>query len=511
MISSGKRPGKTRLLTYAVIIAIISSFLFYGCGQRKKDPFAAARRKIERLMKRENIASFQVAVARDGKIIYEEAFGMANVRANIPATTETRYQVASIEKPFVSTALMMLAERGKIDLDAPVNDYLGDEKLIAYRGDASDATVARLLLHVSGMAYGYYICSDSIPLEQRRSNADILGLAGVLVYAPGTVYEYTNYGYGLLGDIAAHAAGVDLNEFIMNEIIVPLGLTHTCYFRSEPPEGMIATQNVEEGTVPFSLNSRGYSVLFSTAGDLARFGMFHLKHHPAGLQPVLADSSIDRLRKYREAGVPFTTRRLAWDVQKDYGYEVVMHGGGGPGIHNYLYMVPSEDLVIAYMSNARYASSDKVLVALLAASIPDFSLMNRLQGRGWPQWPRLDPTQWKGDWTGKISGPKGSCDLDMTFDAGGKPKLRLREGGKSGEWISAWGKPKGSYERLCYRFNASIPYLYPFAPHDEIVFILKPEGGCLTGSASAAKEKNFCRGENYVLPQYIELVRKAGH
>jgi CubicO group peptidase (beta-lactamase class C family) len=314
--------------TVAIVIVLVLAFC-PGCRRSANDPFAAARSEIVRSMQENNIASFQVAVAKDGKIIFEEAFGWANVEDHIRTTNETMFLVASIEKPFASTALMMLAERGDIDLRAPVNTYLRQHKLVAYQGDASEATVARLLLHVSGMAYGYYICNDSIPLRERRTNSDLLALAGVLVYPPGTEYEYTNYGYGLLGDIVENAAGVNLKEFVTKEIIAPLGLTHTRYFRAEPPTGSIATQNVKDGHLPFNLGSDGYSALYSTAGDLARFGMFHLKNHLADQQRILSDASIDRLRTYKEPGVDHTTRTLAWDVQKDYGYDIVMHGGGG--------------------------------------------------------------------------------------------------------------------------------------------------------------------------------------
>ena len=435
-------------------------------------------------------------------MIYEKAFGWANVQEKIPATKETMYLVASIEKPFVSTALMIMAERGRIDLGAPVNNYLGENKLIAYRGSASDATVTRLLLHVSGMAYGYYICSESFPREKRRSNSDLMELAGVLVYPPGTVYEYTNYGYGLLDDIVERAAGGDLKEFVTKEVIAPLGLTHTKYFKSQPPKEMIATQNVKDGTLPVFLG------LYSTAGDLARFGMFHLKAHLSGQKAILADSSIDLLREFKEPGVKYTTRTIAWDVQQDYGYQAVMHGGGGPGIHNYLYMIPSENLVIAYMSNAQYSSSSSVLVELISAAVPGFNFLNRMKGRGWPQAPELGPKEWEGDWTGRIAGPKGSCPVAVSFDRQGIPKLRIDDG-RVGEWISPNKPVQHGGGKVCYRFDAHIPYLYSSAWHDEIVLILKPEGSMLVGSASAAKEKNFGHDENYVLPQSIELTKTA--
>jgi len=500
--SSGKRVF--RLFLAGLMGLILAA---HGCGQDEKDPFGKARVQIKRLMEARNIASFQVAVAKDGQIVYEEAFGWANVPEKIPATNETMFAVASIEKPFVSTAVMILAERGKIDLHGPVNDYLGGAKLTAFQGSASDATVARLLLHVTGLPYGYYVYGENVPREKRRSNADLLGLAGVLVYPPGTVYEYTNFGYGLIDDIAEHAAGDDLREFIMKEIVAPLGLSHTLYFKTPPPKDKVATQNIPGGTLPLLINEDGYSGMYSTAGDLVRFGMLHLKRHLSGQKRILSDAGIDLLRTCREPGVKITSRTLAWDVQEDYGYQAVMHGGGGPGMHNYLYMIPSEDLVIAYMSNAQYPSSTPVLVELLAAAVPKFSALDRFKGRRWPQWPVLDEKAWRGEWAGKISGPKGTCRVAVVFDAAGSPKMRIEGDGEAGPWLAPNRSVQKNYGRVLYRFDARIPYLIPFAEHDEVIITFLPLGEKLIGSASAAKEKDFGRGENYVLPQYFELTR----
>ena len=361
-----------RLMMLAVSLQLLTA-----CDNRDRnksdDPFAQARRRIERLMDQRNVRSFQVAVAKDGKIIYEEAFGWAQVQERIRTTRETMHLVASIAKPFTSTALMILAERGRIDLHGPINDYLGDAQLIAYQGNASEATVARMLLHTTGLPYGYYLCGEERLREERRTNKDILALAGVLVCAPGTRYQYTNLGYGLLDDVVREVSGVHVKEFIQKEIVAPLGLQHTGFFRSQPPLDKVATQNFEGGVLPVAFDAEGYTSLYSTAGDLVRFGMFHMKAHLPEQQPILSDAGIDRLWQDQDPGVESTTRRLAWDVQHDYGFETVQHGGGGPGIHNWLYMIPSEKVVIALMSNAWYSNdaSDPVLVELIAAAVSE--------------------------------------------------------------------------------------------------------------------------------------------
>lgn len=498
------------------LLSIILLTLLLGCGQTERadasDPFAKARNRIQRLMEKQKIASFQVAVAKDGKIIYQEAFGWANVEQKIRTTPQTMHLVASIDKPFTSTALMILAERGKIDLHGPVNAYLGEAKLIAYRGNAADATVARTMLHTTGLPYGYYLCGDEVPPEARRTTKQLLGLSGVLVSAPGTRYEYSNIGYGLLGEVVREATGVHLKQFIQDEILIPLGLKQTGFFKTNPPPDAIATQNFEGGALPIAFDAEGYSALYSTAGDLARFGMFQLKAHLPDQKPILADESLDLLWQYHEPRVESTTRRLGWDVQKDFGFETVQHGGGGPGIHNWLYLIPSENLVIALLSNARYSNthSDPVLLELIKAglSASGKAKLKPGAGRGYPRRTELNPVDFRGRWTGRIEGPKGKCSITVDFDAHGQPKLQITGPEHSPQpWIAPNRSVSKGHKACLWRFDTRIPYLNPFAPHDELILTLWPEDGRLIGSASAAKEKDFGRGENYVLPQFVELSK----
>ena len=278
---------------------------------RLDDPLADARREIQDLMEENGIASFQVAVAREGKIIFDEGFGWANLQKGIPTTTHTLYPVASIEKPFISTALMILAERGFLNLHDPIDSHLNGAKFVAYQGEAVHATVARMMLRVSGFPYGHYVCGKDLDPNKRRSLHDLLSLAGVLVAPPGRDNEYTNLGYGVLDEVVRNASGATVQDFIMKEIVGPLRLTHTRYFTAPPPATETATQNIDGGTLPFIANPNGYSGLYSTAGDLARFGMFHLKAHLPDHQRILSDSSIHLLKYCKGLLSSITARRIA--------------------------------------------------------------------------------------------------------------------------------------------------------------------------------------------------------
>jgi len=113
--------------------------------------FAAVRAYINKTIAEKQLPSVSVALAKDGKIIWEEAFGWADREKMIPATTGTIYALASLTKPYTSTGVMELVEQHKVDLDHPINEYLGSAPLTAIVGDASGATVRRVLCHTSGL------------------------------------------------------------------------------------------------------------------------------------------------------------------------------------------------------------------------------------------------------------------------------------------------------------------------------------------------------------------------
>src|SRR5512140_1453982 len=123
-------PGFAAVLSLALLIKPAHADEFDRAGVRIRD-----------VMAYHHIPSVTVAVAQRGKIVWEEGFGWADVARRIPATPHTAYSLASISKPVTATALMILAERGAVDLDKPINDYLGQQKLTAHVGDVNNATL----------------------------------------------------------------------------------------------------------------------------------------------------------------------------------------------------------------------------------------------------------------------------------------------------------------------------------------------------------------------------------
>src|SRR5689334_22599427 len=125
-------------------------------GMASDDLFARVRELIRTQLVERALPSLAVAVARDGVILWEEGFGWADRANRIPATPHTLYSLASISKPITATGLMILRERGLLDLDRPIDDYLGGAKLTARVGSAADATVRRVANHTAGLPLHYH-------------------------------------------------------------------------------------------------------------------------------------------------------------------------------------------------------------------------------------------------------------------------------------------------------------------------------------------------------------------
>ena len=190
------------------------------------DSFDPVRERIAKGLVDTNLPSIAVAVARDGQIIWEQGFGWADRENRVPASEHTLYSIASVSKPITATGLMVFKERKKIDLDKPINDYLGDAKLQARVGDAAAATVRRVANHTSGLPlhYQFFYADEAYKPPTRE---ETIHRYGNLVTAPGERFQYSNLGYGVLDYVVERSAGKKFADAMREEVFLPLGMTHT--------------------------------------------------------------------------------------------------------------------------------------------------------------------------------------------------------------------------------------------------------------------------------------------
>ncbi|MGD0733441.1 MAG: serine hydrolase domain-containing protein [Terracidiphilus sp.] len=318
-----------------------------------QDEFDGVRTLIRQRIVNGSVPSVSVAVARHGKIIWEEGFGWANREERICATENTMYSLASISKPFTATALMTLVQAGKIDLDKPINDYLGDAKLNARIGNANDATVRRVANHSSGLPLHYQFFYSNEPFQKPSYDQTILRY-GNLVTIPGEHYQYSNLGFGFLGYVLSRVSGESYPEFMRQTVFLKLNLTHTSVGVGPGLEKFQAIRYGSNGLpIPsYDFDHSGASAVCSSAHDLVRFGMFHLKDHLADQAQILTDASIDVMHQPTMKISDNHGYGIGWFTEgRPDGYHTVSHTGGMPGVATILMLVPSEDIAVVVLTN----------------------------------------------------------------------------------------------------------------------------------------------------------------
>lgn len=164
-----------------------------------------------------------VLVAQDGKVLYRKAFGLANLEERTPITTATNFRLASVTKQFTATAVLLLAERGKLSLDDPLTRFFPGFATAAHR-----VKVRHLLGHTSGLPdYEDLIPpGTTVPLKD-KDVLDLVGRQDRLYFAPGSQFRYSNTGYALLALIVEKISGRSFAQFLEENIFDPLGMAGT--------------------------------------------------------------------------------------------------------------------------------------------------------------------------------------------------------------------------------------------------------------------------------------------
>lgn len=397
------------------------------------DRFSGVREYIRTELVQRSIPSVVVAVAQDGKIVWEEGFGWADRERRIPATAHTLYSLASISKPITATGLMTLVQAGQIDLDRPANDYLGSAKLQVRIGNASDVTVRRLANHTSGLPTYHrffyvdepYVCP---PMEETISHY------GNVLYPPGSRIEYSNLAYGVLGHIIARTSGMSYAEFMRRDVFIPLGMTRTSVDVGPGMEAHVAVRYGTDGVpLPFyGSDTPGAAAVFSSAHDLIRFGLFHLQAHLPDQKPILNDASIEAMQRRtsngRDRGGAEYGFGVGFMVSHKNQYKLVSHGGGMSGVTTQLYLIPEQGIAIAALSNIQWGSAPfDVADRIAAAVLPNWPVEPPVSRPAPTPAPYVTPPELAGTWRGILATYQGDIPLELKFAPGGEVHAQLGE------------------------------------------------------------------------------------
>ncbi len=355
-------------------------------------PTPAALREFEATLDAElgpDVPSVACGIWQGGGTVFLSAKGLADREGNVAATPQTPYSLASVTKPMTSTAVMMLAERGLVDLDAPMEGAQGRA------GDAREATVRRVIDHTAGLPLHHRFYYADEPVAPTPFPETVRRYAKTFT-PPGERSVYSNLGYGLLDELIARTSGVSYARFMAEEVFAPLGMAHATIDASEGaaiaygPGGLVYPR--------YGFDHAGGSAAYASVEDLLAFGRFHLGHGADLLSP-------EGRRRMREPG-PFGYG-LGWSARG----RVVQHTGGMGGVRTILRLVPDLDLVVALLANGEddlvfRAASEAV--ALFDPSLRPSTVPEAI----------IEPAPFGGRWRGRIETHAGDRALEVDVERG---------------------------------------------------------------------------------------------
>jgi CubicO group peptidase (beta-lactamase class C family) len=306
-------------------------------------PDAALQARIDGVLDRaiaeRRLVGVVVLVARDGKLVYHRAAGLADRETNRPMTEDALFRFSSVTKPFVSVAVMRLVEQGKIKLEDPVTTYLPDFKPKLADGTTPIITIRQLLTHTAGLTYGlaegpshpYHTLgvSDGIDLSgiSLDENVRRIGLAP-LAFPPGSRWRYS-VAIDVLGDVVEKAAGKSLPEVVSETVTAPLGLRDTGFVAKVPAR--LATPYANAQPAPVAMTDNQDVPIGPTAVRFAPSRALHAEEFPSGGAGMvgLAGDVLKLLETIRKGGAPLLKSATVAEMVKDQvGPQAATQGPG---------------------------------------------------------------------------------------------------------------------------------------------------------------------------------------
>jgi CubicO group peptidase (beta-lactamase class C family) len=353
----------------AVVLMILAAAL--AAAQNPAGLPAATIEKVESAIKAEmskqNIPGISAAIVTNHELRWAKGFGMSDLENSVPAKDVTVYRLASISKTITAVAAMQLNERGKLDLDAPIQKYCP-----AFPEKPWPITTRQLLGHLSGIRH-YKNQEEVNSTRHYTTLVDALAMFKdePLLQEPGTKFTYTTFGYNVLGCVVEGASGLKFVDYIRENVFKPTGMDRMReddVFEIIPNRAQgyrkLQTGELRNSSLADTSNKIPGGGLCSTVADLAKFAIAVQTGKlvkPETLAPMWT-------RQKTRDGQP-TNYGLGWFLDERNGQREVWHTGGQQRVSTILYMRPDQRLAVVLMSNLEGARLTE-----LARQVADLAL-----------------------------------------------------------------------------------------------------------------------------------------
>jgi CubicO group peptidase (beta-lactamase class C family) len=355
------------MMRYVLSVICVASVLSFARADNtvatKDDPKAVAEKCTAYMDARMKISKFSgsLLVARNGEILFEHGYGLANVEHNVPNTPKTKFRLASVSKQFVATGIMILEHEGKLKVEDTLQKHLSDcPKAWA------DVTIAQLLSHTSGVPENLRpaLFQGKWPMPVGSNHVYDIVKDKALDFKPGDKWSYSNTGYDLLGLIIEKITGKQYGDFLKERIFDPLGMLDTgvdsrplvlknrAYNYGLQKGEYVIAQYIDMSAV-YAAGS-----IYSTVEDLLKWD------NALYTEKILPQKSWEKMWTPVKNGYGF-----GWAITQREGKKMIAHNGGLPGCTTTVEHHPETKLFVTVLCNLEGSPMGKVCKDISAIAL----------------------------------------------------------------------------------------------------------------------------------------------
>lgn len=351
---------------------------------------------IEQQMKSDDIPGLAVVVVQGDEIVYCKGFGVSSIETKQPVTPQTIFDLASVSKSFTALGVLLLRDDGLIELDASVQQYLPDFK--PNDSQASQITIRQLLNHTSGLPGAF-----SAPLIFQQGDDEMAELVAVLSRVrfnrePGTSFEYADINYCLLGALIERVSGKTFEDYICQEIFVPLDMSNTTLCpdkaaaldKAEGHQSMYGQVVVRHIPVYRSALPAGW--VMSCAEDMGKWLIAHLNSGSINGEQVIPAADIEEVHlpaiAYEENGEEIGYG-MGWFIGSIDDVLVVWHSGDTPNFTADMILLPDYETGVVTLVNSQACTIGHDIASGVANLVLGLEL-EPMRVAWWAHWKAID-------------------------------------------------------------------------------------------------------------------------
>jgi len=311
---------------------------------------------IENVMQTYEIPGLAIGLVKEGQIFYTKGYGVKSLDNQEPITDECLFHMASVSKPFIATAIMQLVEAGKIDLDAPIVNYLPYFKLHDPRYNV--ISVRQMLTHTSGMPDIQNYEWENPQYDDGALTRYVLSLNETdLLHGPGEKWVFSSMAYDVLGNMIAKVSRMTFEDYMKKYVLTPLEMKRSTFYKGKANKVLCTAPHIRKlepmvsEIYPYNRAHAPSSTLHANVKEMCNYALANLNRGMFGDDRLLKAISFNTMWSPVCNATEGKKMGLSWFVCEREGELVVTHSGGDIGFQANFCLIPKRMAAVIVLSN----------------------------------------------------------------------------------------------------------------------------------------------------------------